>query len=53
MEPVVLGSGGVSAGEVVDVARHDRPVTLGDGARAAIRRGAAVIERLVDQPEYP
>ncbi len=49
--PLVLGSGGVTAADVVDVARHDRPVELGADARAAIDRGAAVVERLVDQPE--
>ncbi len=50
-QELVLGPHGVSAGDVVAVARRDRPVTLGDDARAALERGAAVIDRLVDQPE--
>ena len=49
--PLVLGAGGVSAADVVAVARRDRPVALGLDARAAIERGAAVVDRLVDQPE--
>jgi histidine ammonia-lyase len=48
---LVLGPRGVSAGDVVDVARHDRPVTLGEDARLALERGAAVVDRLVHQPE--
>jgi len=49
--PLVLGAGGVSAEDVVSVARHDRAVVLGDEARAAIDRGAAIVERLVESPE--
>jgi histidine ammonia-lyase len=49
--PLVLGADGVDAADVVDVARHDRPVALGADARAAIERGAAVVERLVGAPE--
>src|SRR5215207_7056315 len=49
--PLRLGPHGVTAAEVVDVARHARPVELGVDARVAIERGAAVVERLVDQPE--
>ena len=49
--PLVLGAGGVEAAEVVAVARHDRRVELGPDARAAIERGAAVVARLVGQPE--
>ncbi len=48
---ITLGSHGVSAAEVVAVARHDRRVELGPDARAALERGAAVVARLVDQPE--
>src|SRR5262245_32060211 len=48
---LVLGPHGVNAGEVVAVARRERPVTLGDDARAAVERGAAVVDRLVGQPE--
>jgi histidine ammonia-lyase len=48
---LVLGPHGVSAADVVAVARRDRLVTLGDDARDALERGAAVVDRLVDQPE--
>jgi histidine ammonia-lyase len=48
---LVLGSRGVTAEDVVAVARHDRPVTLGDDAHEVLERGAAVIDRLVQQPE--
>ena len=48
---ITLGSHGVTAAEVVAVARHDRRVELGADARAALERGAAVVARLVDQPE--
>jgi histidine ammonia-lyase len=41
----------VSADDVVAVARHDRPVTLGDDARTALERSAEVIDRLVHQSE--
>jgi histidine ammonia-lyase len=50
-DPLVLGPDGVSADSVVAVARHGRRVALGPDARAALERGAAVVERLVDQPE--
>ncbi len=49
--PLVLGPGGVEADEVVAVARFERRVMLGDDARAAMRRGADIVERLVDSPE--
>jgi histidine ammonia-lyase len=48
---LVLGPHGVSADDVVAVARHERPVTLGEDARAALERSAAVVDRLVHQPE--
>jgi len=48
---VTLGSHGVTAADVVAVARHDRRVELGADARAALERGAAVVSALVDQPE--
>jgi histidine ammonia-lyase len=48
---LVLGPHGVSAGDVVAVARFERPVTLGDDARTAVERGAAVVDRLVGQAE--
>ena len=50
-DPLVLGDHGVAAADVVAVARHGRAVTLGDEARAALERGAAVVDRLVDSPE--
>ena len=48
---LVLGAQGVAAADVVAVARQGRRVTLGDDARGALARGAAVVDRLVDQPE--
>ena len=48
---LVLGPHGVTAHDVVAVARHDRPVTLGDDARTALERSAEVVDRLVHQPE--
>ena len=48
---LVLGPHGVSAADVVAVARHDRPVTLGEDARAALERSAAVVDRLVHEAE--
>ena len=48
---IVLGPEGVTADEVIAVARDDATVALGDEARAALRRGADVVARLVDQPE--
>ena len=48
---VVLGAGGVTADDVVAVAREDVPVSIGDDAREALAQGAAVIERLVQRPE--
>ena len=50
-DPLVLGAHGVGAADFVAVARHDRRVTLGADARAAIERGAAVVDRLVERPE--
>jgi histidine ammonia-lyase len=49
--PLLLGSAGLAASDVVAVARHDRPVQLGADARAAIDASASVVERLVDSPE--
>lgn len=49
--PIVLGAGGVSELDVIAVARHDRPVVLGDDAKSALERGAAVVEQLVGSPE--
>lgn len=48
---VVIGPDGVSAADVVAVARRDATAALSNEARAALDRGAAVITRLVDQPE--
>jgi histidine ammonia-lyase len=48
---IELGPRGVTAGDVIAVARRGEPVRLDADARAALERGAAVVERLVDQPE--
>ncbi len=48
---IVLGPRGVTAADVVAVARGRERVELGAEARAALERGAAVVERLVGQPE--
>jgi histidine ammonia-lyase len=50
-DPLLLGADGVAADDVVAVARHGRTVALRSDARAALERGAAVVARLVDQPE--
>jgi histidine ammonia-lyase len=50
-ETVVLGAAGAGAADVVAVARADAPVVLSDDARAALDRGAAVVERLVERTE--
>jgi histidine ammonia-lyase len=49
--PLVLGASGIESADVVSVARTARPVVLGDDARAALQRGAAIVERLVGSPE--
>jgi histidine ammonia-lyase len=51
---LVLGSSGVSAADVVAVARGDVAVSLGDEARAAMERSAAVVASLAasDEPAY-
>ncbi len=51
VSPFALGAGGVAARDVVAVARQDRPVAIGTDARAALDRGAAVVDRLVHSPE--
>jgi histidine ammonia-lyase len=48
---VVLGSTGVSAADVVAVARRGARVTLADPARDAIARSAAIVEGLADLTE--
>jgi histidine ammonia-lyase len=48
---IVLGAHGVTAAEVVAVARHGERVELDAEARSALERGADVVERLVAQPE--
>jgi histidine ammonia-lyase len=54
IRPVVLGTSGVSAAEVVAVARHDAAVSLTPEAEAAMARCAEIVERLAesDQPAY-
>ncbi|HEV3388907.1 MAG TPA: histidine ammonia-lyase [Solirubrobacteraceae bacterium] len=51
---LLLGSSGVSAADVVAVARGDVAVSLGDEARAAMERSAAVVASLAasDEPAY-
>src|SRR5687768_16982419 len=49
--PIVVGAHGVSAADVVAVARHDHPVSLADAARARVERSAAVVERLAASQE--
>ncbi len=52
--PVELRPDGLAAADVVDVARRDRTVVLGQAARARIEASAAVVERLAagDVPVY-
>jgi histidine ammonia-lyase len=51
---VEIGPSGIGADEVVAVARRGAAATLGPGAREAMERGAAIVERLAasDQPAY-
>ncbi|MGO9499155.1 MAG: histidine ammonia-lyase [Solirubrobacteraceae bacterium] len=51
---VYLGADGVSAADVVAVAREDAVVSLSDEARAAMERSAAVVTSLAasDEPAY-
>ncbi|NED94304.1 histidine ammonia-lyase [Phytoactinopolyspora alkaliphila] len=51
---VTVGTGPISAADVVTVARHDAPVTLSDQARAAVAQSRAIIEDLADDdaPHY-
>lgn len=48
---VDIGASGVTAADVVAVARRDASVALTAVARDALGRGAAVVAQLVDQPE--
>jgi histidine ammonia-lyase len=48
---VVIGASGLSASEVVAVARLDAPVQLGDDARAGIVRSAQLVDVLADGAE--
>jgi histidine ammonia-lyase len=52
--PVELRGSGLTIDDVVAVARHHVPVRLGDDARAAMHRSAALIEGFVagDRPVY-
>ncbi|NDL57476.1 histidine ammonia-lyase [Phytoactinopolyspora mesophila] len=49
--PVAIGTGPVSALDVVAVARHDARVALSDDARTAIDKGRAVITELAGDDE--
>jgi histidine ammonia-lyase len=51
MTEVLVGSSGVSAADVVAVARDDAPVRLTDEALAAMEASAAVVARLADSDE--
>ena len=48
---VVLGVDGLSAAEVVAVARYDATVGVGTDARAAVERSAALIDAIADGEE--
>jgi histidine ammonia-lyase len=48
-DPVVVGSAGLSVAEVVAVARHGRPVVLGEDAQAAMERSYAFTRGFIDQ----
>jgi histidine ammonia-lyase len=49
---VILRPGGLTAAEVVAVARRDAPVTIGDDAHAALDRAARIVAAL-DHEEEP
>ncbi len=51
LDPLILGARGVTAPDVVAVARSGRTVALGAEARAAIDRGARVVDELVGSIE--
>ncbi|MGE0511199.1 MAG: aromatic amino acid lyase, partial [Acidimicrobiia bacterium] len=51
LERVALGPHGLSAAEVVAVARHDVPVELTDEARRAVVLSASLVEGLADRTE--
>src|SRR5579864_664041 len=44
--PVSVGPSGVTAGEVLAVARHDAPVSLSEDAVAEMERSAAIVAEL-------
>jgi histidine ammonia-lyase len=49
-QPVVVGVGPVSPADLVAVARHGRPVRLGDDAVAAMTASRAVVDALASDP---
>ena len=51
MREVELTVGGLAVADVVAVARHEAPATLGPEARAAMERSARVVEALSDSAE--
>ncbi len=51
METLVIEDAGVTADEVIDVARRHRPVSLGPRALAALERGSRLIAEFVDSDE--
>jgi histidine ammonia-lyase len=50
MTPIVVGTGPVSEGDVVRVARENAPVVIADDALAAVAASRARIEALADDP---
>jgi histidine ammonia-lyase len=54
MAGVELTPDGLAPGDVIAVARHDAPVSLGDDARAAMEASAAVVDALAasEEPAY-
>jgi histidine ammonia-lyase len=54
MAGVELTPDGLAPGDVIAVARHDAPVSLGDDARAAMDASAAVVDALAasEEPAY-
>ncbi len=53
-ETIVVGRNGLRRADVIGVARHRRPVALGDDARAAMEESRAIVDRLAaaETPVY-
>ena len=50
-DPIVLDGESLTPEEVAAVARHDRPVTIADSAREAVRESRARVEDVLDSGE--